>query len=91
MQGSGAGGSGKGTKGILHNYQGVVKMKRYLLFFGEKYYPSGGWKDFGGGYDSVNDAITAYAQLDGDWAHVIDTQLESDDCQVWANWSRDDR
>lgn len=32
-------------------------MKRYLLFRGETYYPNGGWEDFGGEFDSVDEAI----------------------------------
>lgn len=32
-------------------------MKRYLLFKGVDYYPSGGWEDFKGDYDSVDEII----------------------------------
>ena len=32
-------------------------MKKYLVFGGDYYYPSGGWEDFQGGFDSLDDAI----------------------------------
>ncbi len=45
-------------------------MKRFLLFAGDDYYPSGGWGDFVGSYDSVEEAIPdAYSE----WAHIVDT------------------
>jgi len=37
-------------------------MKRFLLFFGESYYPSGGWKDFQGSFDTVHEARKAVKQ-----------------------------
>lgn len=51
-------------------------MKRYLLFAGDTYYPSGGWYDFIGSYSTVGEA-QAQAQSDErhyDWAHVVDSQ-----------------
>ncbi len=32
-------------------------MKRYLTFFGSKYYPGGGMCDFRGDFDAKNDAM----------------------------------
>jgi len=57
-------------------------MKRYLLFCGDRYYPSGGWEDFKGSFNSIEDAIAAaqgFAEthdsfLVCDWYHVVDTQ-----------------
>ena len=34
-------------------------MKRYFLFAGDVYYPSGGWKDFKGAFDTIKDASDA--------------------------------
>ena len=31
-------------------------MKRFALFAGSNYYPSGGWADFEGSFDSVEEA-----------------------------------
>ena len=51
-------------------------MKRYLLFAGEYYYPSGGWRDFWGAFDSVDDARKELdAQIGSyDWYHIVDTE-----------------
>lgn len=60
-------------------------MKKFLLFAGAHYYPSGGWGDFRGAFDTVEDAVHAtlpnetltgldYAlQFRPDWWHVVDT------------------
>jgi hypothetical protein len=34
-------------------------MKRYLLFTFTSYYPSGGWKDFSGSFDTEMGAVQA--------------------------------
>ena len=46
-------------------------MKRYLLFTGEYYYPSGGWRDFRDSFDTVEEALT---QSRGDWWHIVDSE-----------------
>jgi len=53
-------------------------MKRFLLFAGDFYYPNGGWDDFKGDFDSVENAKD-WLEGDGgaDWAHVIDTTTSS--------------
>jgi hypothetical protein len=56
-------------------------MKRFLLFAGDKYYPSGGWHDFIGAFDSVEEA-GAHARKTNDefnytcfgWYHVVDSE-----------------
>lgn len=52
-------------------------MKRFLVFVGSIYYPSGGMHDFVADYDTLEDAIgKANSKVDGySWAHVYDTQL----------------
>jgi hypothetical protein len=55
-------------------------VKRYLLFGGEHYYPSGGWQDFQKDFDTLEAAQAEGAQYDAnrksiiDWWHVYDTQ-----------------
>ena len=46
-------------------------MKRYLLFCMESYYPNGGWDDFVGSYDTVEEARTDARR---DFWHIIDTE-----------------
>lgn len=60
------------------------KMKRYALFAGSWYYPSGGMADFVDSYDSLEEAIKEAKRPDEifpndakyDWAHVFDMQEE---------------
>ena len=52
----------------------TAKKKRYLLFAGDMYYPSGGMKDFEGAFDSVQEAIDS---LDDQYfAHILDIEHE---------------
>ena len=44
-------------------------MKRYALFTGDDYYPRGGWDDFKGSFDTVEDALAAPR---GEWFQVVD-------------------
>lgn len=50
-----------------------MTLKRYLLFAGWVYYPGGGWEDFIGSFDTVEEAKAA---IEGskDWAHIIDKE-----------------
>lgn len=51
-------------------------MKRYLLFGGSTYYPEGGWADFRGAFDSIEEAVDYVLTLSKyyrEWWHVIDT------------------
>lgn len=52
-------------------------MKRYLLFGGEWYYPSGGWGDFVDSFDTKEQAFevaksSQFSYLE--WCHIIDSQ-----------------
>lgn len=54
-------------------------MKRYLLFAGEAYYPSGGWSDYEGSFDTVEEAILKQEQLKNrgqPWYHIVDIETE---------------
>ena len=47
-------------------------MKRYMLFAGDHYYPSGGMNDYRGDYDTLEMAIRSTGRCD--WWHVYDTK-----------------
>lgn len=48
-------------------------MPRFLLFYGENYYPNGGWSDFQGAYDTLEIAKSMLIEAHFDWAHIVDT------------------
>ncbi len=52
-------------------------LKRYLVFGHATYYPEGGWSDFKGSFDSLEEADALAEQLDNDPyvgnSHVVDT------------------
>ncbi len=50
-----------------------IKMNEYLVFIGEDYYPSGGWDDFSGYFESSEKAKEYIKSFDPDhkWAHVV--------------------
>ena len=47
-----------------------MKLKRFLVFSGDYYYPSGGWHDFHGSFDTLEEANGS--QPKGEWAHIFD-------------------
>lgn len=60
-------------------------MKRYLLFVVKRYYPSGGWEDFRGDFDTADAAAMIGHELsintpefDGDWIQIVDTTTMKD-------------
>jgi len=48
-------------------------MKPYLVFAGEQYYPRGGWGDFVGSADTMDEAL-ALVPKDADWHHIVHEQ-----------------
>lgn len=51
-------------------------MKRYLVFRGEHYYPSGGWHDLDNTFDTLPEVLQ-YLHTDNclkrsEWVHVVD-------------------
>ena len=52
-------------------------MKRFLVFAGTTYYPSGGWHDLHSTHDSAEEAVSAVNQHVGEdslgWSHAVDT------------------
>jgi hypothetical protein len=60
-----------------------MKIKRFLLFAGEKYYPRGGYGDYIGSFDSIEDADKELQEIslheagelsDIEWAHLWDIE-----------------
>lgn len=49
-------------------------MKRYLLFSGYYYYPNGGWSDFRGIFDTIEECIEEQEAIIGDWYQIVDTK-----------------
>jgi len=47
-------------------------MKRYWLFCGENYYPSGGMRDFRDSFDTVLECVKNLRPR-SDWWHIYDT------------------
>lgn len=48
-------------------------LKRYLLFAGDIYYPGGGWSDFVGSFETIEDAREHLPEF-YDWHQIIDTE-----------------
>lgn len=61
-----------------------MAVKRFLAFAGSNYYPDGGWNDFKGSFETLEEAIK---ELDPDirtrwpseaplydWTHIVDTE-----------------
>lgn len=54
-------------------------MKRYLVFTGGVYYPLGGWDDFQGDYDTLEEAKARVKERHrNDWAQIIDTTTKQE-------------
>ena len=59
-------------------------MKPYLLFYGSRYYPCGGWSDFQGEFDTVEEAKAAFMCADDErmeggeqWAQIVCTKTRA--------------
>ena len=48
-------------------------MKRYLVFVGSDYYPLGGWGDFVGDYNTLEEARLRALNKKEDWYQIIDS------------------
>lgn len=53
-------------------------MKRFMLFFGDRYYPQGGMRDFIGSYNTIEEAVekTLDQINDYDWFHIYDIETQ---------------
>lgn len=59
-----------------------MSLKRYALFAGADYYPSGGWKDHRGYFDSIEAALIVATAPDGSYTEIVWDSLEHDWWQV---------
>jgi len=57
-------------------------MKRFMIFAGENYYPSGGMNDFVGEFDTISQCIIRLSKRRADWWNILDTQTK----QVYNNY-----
>jgi hypothetical protein len=48
-------------------------MKRYLLFGHDTYYPGGGWCDYLGTYDTIEEVMAYLARNRHENWHIVDT------------------
>jgi hypothetical protein len=58
-----------------------MKVKRFVAFSGADYYPSGGWGDFFGSFDTRDEAVAALAartKFIGDWTQIVDLETGED-------------
>ena len=55
-------------------------LEKFALFAGQNYYPGGGWEDFVGMYESLEEAREAFYKSGKDsvipyeWGHVVDLE-----------------
>lgn len=61
-------------------------MKQFILFGGDQYYPRGGWSDFMGHFDTLNEAVGVALEANEDWWHVLDTETMSKVAEDWQYW-----
>jgi len=71
-------------------------MKRYLLFAGDTYYPSGGAYDFVSSHDTIEEAMAVHDPskytYSGGWANIFDTHIESIVMNYsYGSWSKTDK
>lgn len=58
-------------------------MKRYLLFVGPNFYPSGGWSDFAGSFDELGQAKAHLRRGDVRRAGSPETIIRFDQSEMW--------
>lgn len=51
-----------------------MKVKRFVLFAGEQYYPSGGWEDYDSSFDTLEEAKTRAQEVTSDWRDIVDLE-----------------
>lgn len=68
-------------------------MKRFLVFIGRVYYPSGGMRDFKQDFNSLTDTVPLVNEVVGEawsWAHVWDSEIRKFVFAVWDGDVLDD-
>lgn len=49
-------------------------MNKYAVFAGYNYYPSGGWNDFVGFCETLDQAYKLVLHTKGDWYEIVEIQ-----------------
>lgn len=49
-------------------------MYRFILFRGDRWYPSGGWRDFGSSSDDPTELLQTVLNEKSDWWHIVDLE-----------------
>lgn len=49
-------------------------LKRFLLFCGADYYPSGGWGDFVGDFETMEEALERKNVINEEWFQIVDIE-----------------
>lgn len=62
-------------------------MKRYLVFYGDSYYPCGGFEDVHFWVDDLKEADPELSGRDGTWAHAVDTSTWAIIKRWTSDWS----
>lgn len=52
----------------------AVKPKRFLVFVGHDQLPGGGWNDYIGSADTLEDAVAVAKASDHEWSQVVDLE-----------------
>lgn len=52
-------------------------MKKFLIFAGDHYYLNGGWDDFEGSEDTIEDCLSRILEIECDWWHIVDSSTQS--------------
>ncbi len=51
-------------------------MRRFVVFSGDHYYPTGGWSDMHAAYDTLDEAKDGLTEIAGrnkyTWGHIVD-------------------
>jgi hypothetical protein len=58
----------------------TIKLKRYIVFAYEAYYPGGGWSDYKGSYDSCDEAFREADKFDIEYCGGIEI-IDSETCE----------
>lgn len=60
----------------------------FLLFAGYQYYPAGGWADYSGSYQTLEEAKAAFGPTKHTWAHIVHEGrivADSDEGNPWED------
>lgn len=59
-------------------------MNRWAVFNGYIYYPRGGWQDFKGAFETLEEAEDFVNRYPGDWWQIVDLQEGQIEMEQWS-------